>query len=520
MRKYIYTFIFCSITSFAYAQTAEDMKYEIETGIRSFFSTISDLNDPDNAVTFERIVARYQKADDFTFNGTMTSMSKFLSDYQKNVLKNDNISHIIEKKRNVDIKLVKKGTDLYSYTGVLHRIFLDDEENVKVKDVDVNIEVFYDKSKQDSRVLIRSINFDPKLSKVNVAIKDEHTFKTNSEKTYVNSDASLATANILSTKNTLRYFPGIDNTTSRYDYVRVPFTVINHQGVRKAVVLNDSTVSCEFYNNYSQQTRTYSVTLAQSGSNKQIVWTIVQSGRSIPESPWEKFVRVLTDYDNDEEKHDINVFYSPKYDLGLSYMYTPEDSRFGFGLTLATTFNSYKELFGTQQANAFTFTSLGDHFLNGYKVEHEYLHPYNESYSELMDPYGEAEVKKLSSLMLANVGYYVNDWLRIDLGLGAACSKNIYHMNNAYGVDKFTFVKTNPSLPDVDPYYYYSVAVNDYDYKDKNKWGFAIRPSLNFRIPLVDDELYLPVGVGYTYVTNNSSISSIDFSIGISISLY
>ena len=43
MRKYIYTFIFCSITSFAYAQTVEDMKYEIETGIRSFFSTTNNF---------------------------------------------------------------------------------------------------------------------------------------------------------------------------------------------------------------------------------------------------------------------------------------------------------------------------------------------------------------------------------------------------------------------------------------------------------------------------------------------
>ena len=92
---------------------------------------------------------------------------------------------------------------------------------------------------------------------------------------------------------------------------------------------------------------------------------------------------------------------------------------------------------------------------------------------------------------------------------------------NAYGVDKFTFVKTNSSLPDVEPYYYYSIAVKDWDYKDKNKWGFAIRPSLNFMIPLDKYyELCLPIGIGYTYVTNNNSISSIDFSIGVSFSVF
>ena len=517
MKKYLYTLFFWAISSFTYAQT-DDMKYEIESSISNFFSAISDLNDPDSPLTFERIVATYQKADDFTFNGNLTSMTNFLNYYQTNILKDDNISHSIQRKRKVDIKLAKAGTDIYSYTGVLHRILMDDDENVKVKDIDVNIEVFYDRKKQDNRVLIRSISFTPQLSKVKAAVRNEFVFDSQYKTTHIGSDETLTSKEIKSTKTTVRYFPGIEDTERRLNFTTVPFSVIKTEGgIRKVTVLSDSVISCELYRNSKTTPSSYTITLGQSESNNQFIWNIVQAGRSRSLSLIEKLIK----YDNDDERHDISLFYSPKFDLGLSYMYTPESCRFGFGLTLATTFNSYGEIFSSKSSNSYSFTSIGDHTLNGYKVEHDYLHPYNENYSAIMDPNGEAKLKTVSSLLLANVGLHVNDWLRFDLGIGAACSKNIYHMDNAYGVDKFTFVKTNSSLPDVEPYYHYSIAVKDWDYKDKNKWGFAIRPSLNFMIPLDKYyELCLPIGIGYTYVTNNNSISSIDFSIGVSFSVF
>ena len=204
-------------------------------------------------------------------------------------------------------------------------------------------------------------------------------------------------------------------------------------------------------------------------------------------------------------------------------MYTFDNSRLSLGALIAMNFDNFRgmESIGGLANSSYSSVVIsiggtGDGVTNGYKVTTETVNPEKTNYSELMDPYNEAKHYTSRSLYLAQGGFNISQWMRFDLGLGAARAKNLYFMENAYALDIYKYEKTYSTLPDIDDVYVYRNRYKDYYYEDPAKWGFAIRPALNFQIPLGSyNDSYLSLGLGYTFVTGIKDASSLDFSIGI-----
>ena len=213
------------------------------------------------------------------------------------------------------------------------------------------------------------------------------------------------------------------------------------------------------------------------------------------------------------------MLYSLKYNFGLSGLYTFENSRFSIGALIALNFDTFRameDLALVSQSYHFESITGGNtsDVTNGYKKNVHTDTPSSTSYSEMMDPYNEAKHYTKRMLYLLQGGFAVNQWLSIHLGLGAASARNLHFMQIAYTRTVYSFEKQDASLPDIPDEVVYTHTYKDYYYKDATKWGFAIRPALNFHIPLNED-FDLALGAGYTFVTHLKDANSFDFSVGI-----
>lgn len=220
------------------------------------------------------------------------------------------------------------------------------------------------------------------------------------------------------------------------------------------------------------------------------------------------------DYDDDGQ-NSINYHYSPNDELGVSYMYRFEDSRFSLGGMIATSFGLYKGWeFWPSSIDVSTSTSvtISD---NQYEYKSSSVDGTNNKYSALVDPYNEAKHYDSDALFLVNAGFNVCNGFIIEAGAGLGYHRDKYKMNNTYKITKTDVydLQTN-NLVRTD--YEYEQTNKSHWYKQNSKFSPAIRIGGKFYIPLVDytDNGALLLGGGYTYQPCNKKRNTWDITIG------
>lgn len=220
-------------------------------------------------------------------------------------------------------------------------------------------------------------------------------------------------------------------------------------------------------------------------------------------------------FDNDDDgQNSINYHYSPNYELGVSYMYRFEDSRFSLGGMIATSFGLYKGWeFGTSiDVSTSTGITISD---NQYEYKSSYVDGTNNKYSALVDPYNEAKHYDSDALFLVNAGFNVCNGFIIEAGAGLGYHRDKYKMNNTYKITKTDVydLQTN-DLVRTD--YEYEQTNKSHWYKQNSKFSPAIRIGGKFFIPLGDytDNGALLLGGGYTFQPCNKKRNTWDITIG------
>lgn len=224
------------------------------------------------------------------------------------------------------------------------------------------------------------------------------------------------------------------------------------------------------------------------------------------------------DYDG---AHHINYHFSPKYQLGFSYMYRLEYSQFSYGLTLAASPGWFKGL-NVISSSVYVGTEIRttiDKEIDGVITPCEVVTTYSggtdEKYSAEVDPYNEAKYYEANSLLLANVGYHITNGVMIEAGVGVGYHQDRYYMETTYDYTKT--VTTNLITGEIvgSPEYKYTANNMSHLYRDSSKWSPAIRLGAKFFIPLDDfDDYSLTVGGGYTVLPTNMECSSWDATVG------
>lgn len=224
--------------------------------------------------------------------------------------------------------------------------------------------------------------------------------------------------------------------------------------------------------------------------------------------------KVISPYWDWDEKgfNMISYYFSPKYQLTVGYLYCPKDSRFSFGGMIGTSMGFYKG-WGNQSLIV-SSTSLN---LNVDGVSTiTTINGWQEEYSEIVDPYGDAKEYNANLLLLFDLGYSICNGIMLEAGIGAAYHQDRFYMPNTYVINKTESFNNSNELIDPPAYQYVKKNISHW-YKQNTKWSPAARLGAKFLVPLNGfDKCSIVLGGGYTYLPMNKRFSSWDANIGFS----
>ena len=213
---------------------------------------------------------------------------------------------------------------------------------------------------------------------------------------------------------------------------------------------------------------------------------------------------------DDDGTHMVSYHFSPKYQIGVGYLYRPEDFRLSFGGIISASpgfFRGWSSIFSQEQSvtiNLEESSSWGD-----ITTETMHIDGADEPYSNFIDPYNEAKHYDASVLLLANMGFNPCNGLMLEAGIGAGYHQDRYHMDHTYFIDKT--IRTNTVTGEVTESLDYQQQSSSKWYKKNDKWSPAMRLGTRLFIPLDRyKEKFIILGGGYTYLPMNHKFSSWD----------
>lgn len=236
--------------------------------------------------------------------------------------------------------------------------------------------------------------------------------------------------------------------------------------------------------------------------------------------PLDKKIGEYWEWDGYDGQQSIRYHFSPKYQIGLSYMYKPEETRFSFGLFLAASPGWFKGLSivdVTSSVYVGTSTTITVDDGNGnpivYKSTTTQEEP--ERYSPEIDPNNEAKKYEANSMALANVGFNITNGISVEAGFGVAYHQDRYYMSNVNYLRTTTL--TNEATGEIVGEPKIECVPQGFSqwFKQDTKWSPALRLGANGLIPLDGwDKYFISFGAGYTFLFTNNKFSSWDANIG------
>ena len=509
MNKIIIAIFAILISNIAYSQNIQETQQSIKYSVENLFSYISGINDPVEQFPINTIVDMYgSKGNYFYFNGNNTTLRLFLNTYIDNHIKTRLITH---KLSGVRVSKINKSEidKRYKVDAILTRVSATGEDIV-IKDEKLSMVVLW-----DNMCSILELNFNPSLDITYPTTRYEYTFKVDYSKSYSNVryEGEEWRLVIISKRQTIKEYSGYPAMTKIVKNEPWDFQIISDD---IDCNMEGYTIKGELGPNLSKDKRVFNMKLLQKNSGMTMNTQITQKAKEKI-----KFIDLFAIWDRDISAHNVSVAFSLKYQMGLSYMYTFDDSRFSLGALLHANVNSFKgwkidysKFKDLYNANAIVIVDLDTYTYesNGYEISVNKVKPSDE-YSSLFDPYNTAKTYVARSLYLIQSGIYLNDWVRLELGLGAAAYKDKIHVDNVYKYESYTYTPLVENNPPIDEILSFSWYDSDYFFKGKYKWDFALRTGMNCCIPIGYCD-YLNLGVGYVVVPNNTTCNSFDFQIG------
>lgn len=489
------------------AQSQTEIENHIKQALDEFFADITAMEDPEVEYQVEPgdIARRYQ-GNFFKFNDRSSTLKEFLTHYRKNILQGNYINHDFKLKPGKHPQ--RKNQQVYLVEGILNRTYEGEVVSyARIKPIDIYAEVVWDKE-AEYRVKILRLNFQETIKLIEPQQRLEYIFRMNPTNSYnqtVDYWGGSFNWDIISQKRTVTIYPDSDLEPQYGEYEPISFTCTSSSEI--TLEKSGSKVGGRIGRNYLNKKRTYGVTFKQVGSNKLLYASIVQQKR-----PFDFFEFDLADV---SPLYQVGGFYSLKFGPGVTFMGTSEDTRFSFGFLVAVHPNLFKT---DNQMNKKSSSSVKADPVNGYYISSKTFYPGGE-FASIMDPYGEAKHYTARFLLMPRFGLHINNWLRFDLGVGFATSQDLYSMKQGYKLTITSYEKVDETLPDIPDVYAYTRDEKDVLFKNKTKYGLALRPALDFFIPLGDDEKFITVGTGYTKVLGFKRADGFDFSLGYAFTL-
>ena len=502
MRKLIMTLLsafFCVPVS---SQSEFDIKVCIKKSLEGFFELLGSVNDDEEPVSTYYLASEYGGGNYFCLNGKEKDFEEFLRTYSRHDLGKRYVNHsVVVSRDNITKTSSVKSDRRYTVIGRLERKCATDEDYL-VRDEAVTAIVRFNGLEKEVSILELKFSSALQVSRPTSGKDDDLSVDLSRSSLHVPYKGGNWKIALRSRSRSVKRYPGIEAATTYGEWSQTPYTAssgLTYRNDEKA-----QTISGHLGANRSRRKKSYSVNLSQEGSGKTIRQYIEQEGRP----------RRMFDYDQEEYEH-LDVFYSLNNSFGLSHLFTLEDTRFSLGFLIALNNDFFRGWGKSPEHQRETSIDRGK-AISGYRMTVTSMYPEEDNYCFLMDPLGKAKEYTSRTLLLAQVGLNLAQWLRFDLGTGAASARKLHYMEKAYALDIYSYERTSQSLPYVADKYVYKELGESHFFRDDVRWSFAFRPALVFHIPLDRYfETSLSLGAGYTYVAGDKEACSPDFTVGI-----
>ena len=527
------------------AQSKSEIYEQISYTMDDFISDLNNMKDEEDETgrKIQSIGFTFGSPNYFFYNGqNYNNLSNWLRRFYLGQLGDDVLMHEMTINKNS----IKKESDdkvdkRYSFKATLKR---DNESNPRkdflIKDEEVTFVVMVE---EDKGVTILEMKGNWGIKRITPYYEWEYTLTIEQDSKYISPEGEEVTFKVNSFAQKNKIYEGLKKVGTG-NPIRVKVSI---NGDDKSMT-DGGLYTYRIKRNISYDNIVHTFKVQQQGLGEEygkgirqgngiqsVDVMFSQQGKSKPLPPT-TFGEWLTDYDEyDAGDMDVKFHYGLKKTFGLSSSYRFEDSRFTLGLYLAMCKNRISQLdwniFKYEQSQYVSVetgtTNLGTTVIvdkNGesitvekYKETVSYIKPSKRGYSEQMDPDKEAEHKKVYSYVMVKPGIYINNWIQFDLGLGVARTQNTYRMEDAWQIkviDK-TYEKNGVGQQETENVY--ERTGESFLYKDYEKFQLAVRPGINFLIPLDKyGEHNLTLGAGYTYVPGDTDANNLDFSLGYS----
>lgn len=505
MKRFLFLTAALILSVFTHAQEITH-KTTIKQSLEEFIAVIGTLNDPHDGSRPTDIASAFMNGTYFRFNNSDIKPIDFLTNYSRNYLGQYIVNHELVFVENQ----IRQSNDTWIVNATLKRSS-GTNEDFRIKDTDITFRVR--NNGVGRNVTILEIGFSPSLNILRPEWKDEYVFDVHSPGSHRWTGGEWV-MKVESKMRKVKYYG--DEAAAFGEYTAVPYEPTSSE---LNVRTSHDGVTCRVRVNDTRQEKKFSIDVTQKkldGTTASKKVYLTQYGKPS-----------AFDFDDSSAPmHQIEGMYSLKYDVGLNYMLTIPNSRVSVGVAVASNFDSFKGLFHKSDNLKTSIhiendieinlgnggSSAESDITNGYKKTTETI---GGDYSSLLDPNNEAEHFTSRSFFLLQGGFYIFQWLRFDVGFGAARARNVHYMKDSYNVTKYSYEPTESSLPAIADVYQYERTGEDKYFRDKTKWSFAIRPAINGQIPLGGwNENCITIGVGYLYAPNLEGGNSFDFTLG------
>lgn len=511
----------------------EIVKETIMDGMESFASRLDYLYTEDKKEQADiYVVNRRFGGEYFSYNGrAYKNLGDWLQKFYYLQLKEGEVNHVVT----VNQKTVKKiGTvkdsRCYQFEATLTRSVAY-EEDMFIADEPVTIEVEVD---VNGGVRILGIKGNWAIKRIAPEYRWVYELEVNNVPSNIDKLGGKYIADVISKARLLKSYGG--QKESYVDEVNVQAYYIDEND--KEYKVKDGKYDLYFTKNYYSYGKTHNVRFRQEIVAKGKDFYVSQGNypqtfeKNVYQEKGPKNIEIFDFDEYDAPYMEANFHYGLKNTFGLSIAGPFDDSRFTLGLYTAMCKNRISQL--PKIVTEYYYnrvgmtTNLGTTVIvdgNGQSIQVEectekiidIIYPSKRHYSNELDPDGEAKYKKAYSYTMAVAGMFVNNWWHLDLGLGVARTQDTYEMDNAYMMEVIEKTYTLNGVTKTETERRLERMGFSFLYKDYAKYHFAMRPSMNFYIPLADKSVFLKLGVGYTYVPTDTDADNVDFSIGCAI---
>jgi len=535
--------VVCLICINMFAQkNIEQAKMIIEKEMVSFRSVLDYMNSMDEEERYDTNDINFSFGGDyFEYNGkNYENLGIWLNNFYLKELKNHMLTHFIVVDNTSVVKLSDNPVDLrYRFNATLNRKNESSTDDFKLKEEKVSFVVMVEKERG---IRILGIDGQWEINPIRPQYVWDYSLATSKDIVYIGENGGDDIISITSTAQQKKKYGDLE-ISNIGNPVPVEF-IVKPEG-NLTYKKNNDTISLKLNRNYSKDRKEYAITVEQQPVNINTGYfvnknkgpyyktiNISQSGITRPISIWEKII-YFDEYD--APNMDVKFHYGLNNTFGLSTtLRVSEDYRFTLGLYAAMCGNRisqiewgdmFKSTIITNSSSISSEVSIGTNIIveNGvevtvekYKETTHLTEPDKRGYSSIVDPDGEAEHKKVYSYIMVTPGMYVNNWVHLDLGIGFSRSQDTYWMADAYVLETKEISYEKNNIPVMKTEYAANIRSGEsFLYKDRANWNFAVRPGVNFLIPLdMYEESYLTIGAGYTFVPGDVDANNLDFSIG------